>query len=52
MVFQEQVVVSTRGHGDMHDVTDQVAALVTRSGVRTGVVQVFKIGRASCRERV
>jgi secondary thiamine-phosphate synthase enzyme len=44
MVFQERLVVSTRGHGDMHDLTAQVAAVVTRSGVRAGVVHVFNVG--------
>jgi secondary thiamine-phosphate synthase enzyme len=44
MVFQEQFTVSTRGHGDMHDLTERVAAVVARSKVRTGVVHVFNVG--------
>jgi secondary thiamine-phosphate synthase enzyme len=44
MIIQEQFTVSTHGHGDMHDLTAQVAGVVTRSNVRTGVVQVFNIG--------
>jgi len=44
MVFQEQLAVSTRGHGDMHDLTEQVAAAVTRSGVRTGIAHIFQVG--------
>jgi secondary thiamine-phosphate synthase enzyme len=44
MVAQEQLIVSTHGHGDMHDLTDQVAAVVTRSKVRTGIVHVFNVG--------
>jgi secondary thiamine-phosphate synthase enzyme len=44
MVFQEQLTVSTRGHGDMHDLTKQVAAVVARSKVRTGLVHVFNVG--------
>src|SRR5271154_33376 len=44
MVFQEQFAVSTRGHGDMHDLTRQVAAIVARSKVRTGIVHVFNVG--------
>jgi secondary thiamine-phosphate synthase enzyme len=44
MVFQEQFTVSTRGHGDMHDLTEQVADVVSRSGVRTGLVHVFNVG--------
>jgi secondary thiamine-phosphate synthase enzyme len=44
MVFQEQFTVSTRDHGDMHDLTERVAAVVARSKVRTGVVHVFNVG--------
>jgi secondary thiamine-phosphate synthase enzyme len=44
MVVQEQFTVETRGHGDMHDLTEQVAAVVARSKVRTGVVHVFNVG--------
>jgi secondary thiamine-phosphate synthase enzyme len=44
MVFQERLVVTTRGHGDMHDLTAQVAAVVTRSKVRAGLVHVFNVG--------
>jgi len=44
MVFQEQLTVSTSGHGDMHDLTEQVAAVVVRSRIRTGIVHVFNIG--------
>jgi secondary thiamine-phosphate synthase enzyme len=44
MVFQEQFTVSTRGHGDMHDLTERVAAVVSRSKVRTGLAHVFNVG--------
>jgi secondary thiamine-phosphate synthase enzyme len=44
MVFQEQFTVETNSHGDMHDLTEQVAAIVTRSGVRTGIAHVFNLG--------
>jgi secondary thiamine-phosphate synthase enzyme len=44
MVFQEQFDVSTTGHGDMHDLTERVAAAVARSRVRTGIVHVFTVG--------
>jgi secondary thiamine-phosphate synthase enzyme len=44
MVFQEKLTIATRGHRDMHDLTDAVAAIVGRSGVRTGIVHVFNIG--------
>jgi secondary thiamine-phosphate synthase enzyme len=44
MVVQERLTVSTRGHGDTHDLTKQVAAVVARSKVRTGLVHVFTVG--------
>jgi secondary thiamine-phosphate synthase enzyme len=44
MVFQEQLTVSTGGHGDTHDLTPQVAAAVARSGIRAGLVHVFNVG--------
>lgn len=44
MVFQEQLTISTRGHGDMHDLTEQVAAVIGRSRVGTGLAHVFNIG--------
>jgi secondary thiamine-phosphate synthase enzyme len=44
MVFQEQFTVSTRGHGDMHDLTEQVADVVSRSKVRAGLAHVFNVG--------
>ena len=44
MVHQQQLQLSTSGHGHMHDVTSEVAAIVEQSGIRTGVVQVFNVG--------
>ena len=47
MVHQEQISFQTAGHGKMTDLSDQVAAIVGRSGVRTGVAQVFSVGSTS-----
>ena len=44
MTHQEQISVTTRGHGDMHDLTEQVSAVVAASGIRTGTVNVFNVG--------
>jgi secondary thiamine-phosphate synthase enzyme len=44
MVFQQQLTLQTRGHRDMHDLTESVGDLVARSGVRTGVAHVFNVG--------
>ena len=47
MVFQKQLTLATQGHGDMHDLTDEVTAAVAESGVRTGIVSVFNVGSTS-----
>lgn len=44
MVHQERFDLDTRGHQDMHDVTDEVSDVVGRSGVQTGFVQIFNVG--------
>jgi thiamine phosphate synthase YjbQ (UPF0047 family) len=44
MTHQEQVTLSTSGHGDMHNITEKVSAIVAASGVRTGTVHVFNVG--------
>ncbi|HYT90773.1 MAG TPA: secondary thiamine-phosphate synthase enzyme YjbQ [Gemmataceae bacterium] len=44
MVFQRQLTLKTRGHGDMHDLTEQVNSVVRESGIRTGMAQVFAVG--------
>ncbi len=44
MVFQEQLSIQTRGHGDMHDLTEQVAAIVARARIQTGIAHVFEVG--------
>ena len=43
-IHQDQISISTKGSGDMHDLTDQVAAIVSSCSVRTGTVNVFNIG--------
>jgi hypothetical protein len=44
MSYQQQISVNTIGHGAMHDLTEQVAAIVSSSGIRTGTVNIFNIG--------
>lgn len=44
MVHQCEISIETSGHGDMHDLTDDVAAIVAESGVQAGTVQVFNVG--------
>jgi len=44
MSYQQQISLKTTGHGDMHDLTEQVATIVRSSGIRTGTVNVFNVG--------
>ena len=44
MVHQEQIIFDTTGHRQMDDLTDKVAAIVERSGIATGIVQVCCVG--------
>ena len=44
MVHQDQIELSTRGDGDMHNLTDAVRRIVAASGVEAGMVNVFNIG--------
>jgi secondary thiamine-phosphate synthase enzyme len=44
MVFQKQLTIRTKGHRDMHDLTEEVSRIVAESGISTGLVNVFQIG--------
>ena len=44
MVYQKELTISTRGYGDMHDVTEQVNSIVGDSRVQTGTAHVFAVG--------
>jgi secondary thiamine-phosphate synthase enzyme len=44
MVFQKEIGFQTRGHRDIHDVTESVAAVVEESGIDAGTVHVFHVG--------
>ena len=47
MVHQDKITLQTTGHGQMHDLTGEVARIVEQSGIRTGVAQVFSVGSTS-----
>ncbi len=47
MTHQERISIRTSGHGDMHDLTEQVAQAVEGSGVRTGLANIFGVGSTS-----
>jgi secondary thiamine-phosphate synthase enzyme len=44
MVFQDKLTLRTRGHGDMHDLTDGVSRIAAQAGIQTGVCHVFTVG--------
>jgi secondary thiamine-phosphate synthase enzyme len=44
MVYQREIQLQTSGHRQMHDVTDEIAQIVSASHVRTGVVHIFNAG--------
>lgn len=44
MVHQERLSLETTGHRHMVNLTDQIAQIVRRSRIRTGIAQVFCVG--------
>lgn len=44
MVHQDTISLNTTGHGQMHDLTDQVQRVVAGSRVNTGIAHVFAVG--------
>lgn len=44
MIFQQRIQLESIGHGDVQDITDRVAALVTESSIQTGTAHIFNVG--------
>ncbi len=44
MVHQQEISLHTQGHGDMHDLSEKVGAIVAASGIRSGTVNIFNVG--------
>jgi secondary thiamine-phosphate synthase enzyme len=44
MAYQQQIEFRTKGHREMKDVTAEVAEVVRRSGIGTGVAHLFCVG--------
>ena len=44
MIFQHEIRVSTRNHGEMHDLTNEVQRIIGELKIATGVVNVSVIG--------
>lgn len=44
MVYQDEILINTSRHGEMHEITGKVAGIVEDSGLFCGTVNVFNIG--------
>jgi secondary thiamine-phosphate synthase enzyme len=44
MTYQQEISITSKGHGDMHDLTEDVAAVVRSSAIETGLVHLFQVG--------
>jgi secondary thiamine-phosphate synthase enzyme len=44
MTYQEKFTITTKRHGDMHNLTEQVAGAVSGSNIKTGIAHVFNVG--------
>ena len=44
MTYQREIHLQTSGHRQMHDLTDEVARIVSESKVRSGLAQIFNVG--------
>jgi secondary thiamine-phosphate synthase enzyme len=44
MTYQQEISMTTKGHGDMHNLTPKVAEVIQKSGVVTGMAHVFNVG--------
>ncbi len=44
MVFQDRITLSTKGHRDIHDLTDELQRIVARSDITAGIMHVFNVG--------
>jgi len=42
--MQQSITISTPAHNGLYDITQQVAAIVSESGVQTGIVNVYVQG--------
>ena len=44
MIYQREIQLQTSGHGEMHDLTEEVTQVVHTSSIRAGTVNVFNVG--------
>jgi secondary thiamine-phosphate synthase enzyme len=44
MTYQQEISLSAKGHGYMHDLTEQIGAIVNASAIKTGLAHIFNVG--------
>ena len=44
MIYQREIQIQTSEHGQMHDLTQEIARIVNESGIRAGIVHIFNVG--------
>jgi secondary thiamine-phosphate synthase enzyme len=44
MIYQREIQLQTSGHRQMHDLTGEVARIVSESRVRCGLAHIFNVG--------
>jgi secondary thiamine-phosphate synthase enzyme len=44
MIYQREIQVQTSDHGQMHDITEEIAGIVGASNVGTGLAHIFNVG--------
>ncbi len=44
MIYQREIQLDTSGHRQMHDLTDEIAHIVSASRVRAGLAHIFNVG--------
>ena len=43
-IVQDSISLTTDGHRHMHDITSKVSAIVSKSGITSGIAHVFNVG--------
>jgi secondary thiamine-phosphate synthase enzyme len=44
MVYQREIQIQTSGHRQMHDLTAEIARIVSESRVHVGIAHIFNVG--------
>ncbi len=44
MIYQQTIILPTKEHGEMHDITDSINQIVQQSGIKTGTAHIFNVG--------